>query len=161
MTRMLAIVWQLCLALCNRQKHVSALLWRQAESMWDSLLFLNCSFITPNMERKYSPGTEDFLVNWSRVSLPSLPVTRITGREDLCLPGLSGPSSAVERSACTLKSVRASSCQMTGMSCGCLDSNCCLSQGCFSSYSARSAFLGLETNLQKWSRRYSSCWSNI
>lgn len=42
-----------------------------------------------------------------------------------------------------------------------LQCTCCLLQGCFSSYSAQPAFLGLERNLQKWWTRYSSCLSNI
>lgn len=116
----------------------------------------SCSFIATNMEKNYSTGTEEFLVHWSS-RLPqgtSFILPPRTIGEDPWLAGLSGSSLAVQRTACHLKTAWGSLCQPTDMSCVCLESSCCLLQGSFSSYSTKSAFLGLETNVQKWSKSY-------
>lgn len=165
MARILRMVWQLCFASCNREKQMLQPCYGDKQSQCGTaFFFVNAVSLHPMWKENISPEQKgswwtEAVTSQEFSSLPSH--GPLTGREDAWLAGLSGSSSAVQRTTCPLKSVWGSSCQLTGMSCGCLQSKCFLSQGCFSSYSVQSAFLGLETNLQKWSKTYSSCWSNI
>lgn len=157
------MVWQLCFALCNREKQVFQPCYgdNQSPCRTDSF-FSKMQFHYTQRGKKIFPRNRrvpgELKQLPPRSSLPSLPIAPIIGREDPWLAGLGGLSSAVQRTVCPLKSARSSSCQLTGMSCGCLQSPVA---GLFLFLQPSVSIPGLETNLQKRSKRYSSCWSNI